>query len=198
MSIPTDEKKARARKWVNGYTVAGTAIVIAAIIPGTTSTALAAMEAHMCYQIGKIYRGEDYTMKEAVAVARIVGLVAIAAPMVALEAANAVPIAGWAVKGTIAGGVIKTLGEAIIARYEKMEVEGTGDNMDVAAVENPAQPTGVLHKMLHPSPATPPKIPAASGPTVDDRLQKLNDLFGKKLISEAEFAAKRQQILSEI
>ena len=42
---------------------------------------LAAMEAHMCYQIGKIYRGEDYTMKEAVAVARIVGLVAIAAPI---------------------------------------------------------------------------------------------------------------------
>jgi len=97
----TDEKKARARKWVNGYTVAGTAVVIAAIIPGTTSTALAAMEAHMCYAIGKIYKGEDYTMKEAVAVARIVGLVAIAAPMVALEAANAVPIAGWAVKGTI-------------------------------------------------------------------------------------------------
>ena len=31
----TDEKKARARKWVNGYTVAGTAVVIAAIIPGT-------------------------------------------------------------------------------------------------------------------------------------------------------------------
>ena len=109
----TDEKKARARKWVNGYTVAGTAVVIAAIIPGTTSTALAAMEAHMCYAIGKIYKGEDYTMKEAVAVARIVGLVAIAAPMVALEAANAVPIAGWAVKGTIAGGVIKTLGSSL-------------------------------------------------------------------------------------
>jgi uncharacterized protein (DUF697 family) len=109
----TDEKKARARKWVNGYTVAGTAVVIAAIIPGTTSTALAAMEAHMCYAIGKIYKGEDYTMKEAVAVARIVGLVAIAAPMVALEAANAVPIAGWAVKGTIAGGVGKTAGRAV-------------------------------------------------------------------------------------
>jgi len=31
-----DDKKARARKWVNGYTVAGTAVVIAAIIPGTT------------------------------------------------------------------------------------------------------------------------------------------------------------------
>jgi hypothetical protein len=137
-------------------------------------------------------------VKEAVAVARIVGLVAIAAPMVALEAANAVPIAGWAVKGTIAGGVIKTLGEAIIARYEKMEVEGTGDIMDVAAVENPAQPTGVFHKMLHPSPATPPKIPATSGPTVDERLQKLSDLFGKNLITLDEYDARRRKILDEI
>ena len=194
----TDEKKARARKWVNGYTVAGTAVVIAAIIPGTTSTALAAMEAHMCYAIGKIYKGEDYTMKEAVA--RIVGLVAIAAPMVALEAANAVPIAGWAVKGTIAGGVIKTLGEAIIARYEKMEREGTDITItDMPPVlESPALAPDALHKMLNPPPIPRPKIPATSGPTVDDRLQKLMDLFGKKLISQAEFDAKRQQILGEL
>jgi len=200
MSIPTDEKKSRARKWVNGYTVAGTAIVIAAIIPGTTSTALAAMEAHMCYAIGKIYKGEDYTMKEAVAVARIVGLVAIAAPMIALEAANAVPIAGRAVKGTIAGGVIKTLGEAIIARYEKMEAEGMdGDIIDVPGTpETPAHPTGIFQKMLHPSPATPPKIPATSGPTVDERLQKLADLFGKNLITLDEYDARRRKILDEI
>jgi uncharacterized protein (DUF697 family) len=196
----TDEKKGRARKWVNGYTVAGTAVVIAAIIPGTTSTALAAMEAHMCYAIGKIYKGEDYTMKEAVAVARIVGLVAIAAPMVALEAANAVPIAGWAVKGTIAGGVIKTLGEAIIARYEKMEREGTDTAITEmpTAIESPALAPDALHKMLNPPPIPPPRIPATTGPTVDDRLQKLADLFGKKLISQSEYDAKRQQILGEL
>lgn len=35
--------------------------VIAAVIPGSTSAALVAMEAHMCYQIGKIYRGDNYT-----------------------------------------------------------------------------------------------------------------------------------------
>ena len=200
MSEPTNDKKSRARKWVNGYTVAGTAVVIAAIIPGTTSTALAAMEAHMCYQIGKIYRGENYTMKEAVAVARIVGLVAIAAPMVALEAMNAIPIAGWAVKGTIAGGVIKTLGEAIIARYEKMELEGTDAQVIDApnALEIQAHPTDALHKMLNPPPAAPPRIPATSGPTVDDRLQKLADLFAKKLITQAEYDARRQQILGEI
>ncbi|HEY5298687.1 MAG TPA: hypothetical protein VIK59_12275 [Verrucomicrobiae bacterium] len=200
MSTPTDEKKTRARKWVNGYTVAGTAVVIAAIIPGTTSTALAAMEAHMCYAIGKIYKGENYTMKEAVAVARIVGLVAIAAPMVALEAMNAIPVAGWAVKGTIAGGVIKTLGEAIIARYEKMEREGADITItDMPPVlESPALAPDALHKMLTPPPAIPPKIPATSGHSVDDRLQKITDLFGKKLISQAEYDAKRQQILGEL
>ncbi len=197
----TDEKgKTRARKWVNGYTVAGTAIVIAAIIPGTTSTALAAMEAHMCYQIGLIYRGKDYTMKEAIAVARIVGLVAIAAPMIALEAANAIPIAGWAVKGTIAGGVIKTLGEAIIARYEKMEREGTDTAITdmPTQVESPIHAPDALHKILTPPPLPARKYPATSSPSVDDRLQKLSDLFAKKLISQAEYDAKRQQILGEL
>jgi len=52
--------------------------------------------------------------------------------------------------------------------------------------------------MLNPPPITPPKIPATSGPTVDDRLQKLADLFGKKLISQAEYDTKRQQILGEL
>jgi hypothetical protein len=130
----------------------------------------------------------------------IVGLVAIAAPMVALEAANAVPIAGWAVKGTIAGGVIKTLGEAIIARYEKMEREGTDITItDMPPVlESPALAPDALHKMLNPPPIPPPKISATSGPTVEDRLKKLAALFGKKLISQAEYDAKRQQILGEL
>lgn len=120
--------------------------------------------------------------------------------MVALEAANAVPIAGWAVKGTIAGGVIKTLGEAIITRYEKMEMEGTnGAIIDMPLVlESPALAPDALHKMLNPPPIPPPRIPATTGPTVDDRLQKITDLFGKNLISQAEYDAKRQQILGEL
>ena len=192
----TEDKKTRARKWVNGYTMAGTSIVIAAIIPGTTSTALAAMEGHMCYQIRKIYRGENYTLQEAIAVARVVGLVAIAAPMVALEAMNAIPFAGWAVKGAVAGGVIKTLGEAIIARYEKMEKE----ERDAVAIYMPNAVESPAHAQdaLTPPPATPSRIPATSGPTVDDRLQKLTDLLGKRLISQEEYHAKRQHILGEL
>jgi uncharacterized protein (DUF697 family) len=199
MEHPTNDKKARARKWVNGYTVVGTGVVIAAVIPGATSTALAAMEAHMCYQIGKIYRGDNYTMQEAIAMARIVGLVAIAAPLVALEALNAVPIAGWAVKGTVAGGVIKTLGEAIIARYEKMEMQGV-DNavIDVpTVVADPAHAPGGPPPLLMP-PAGPLKSAAVSNPDVEGRLQKLADLLGKNLISQAEYDQKRQHILNDI
>ena len=64
-------------------------------------------------------------------------------------------------------------------------------------LESPALAPDALHKMLNPPPI-PPKIPATSGPTVDDRLQKLADLFGRKLISQSEYDAKRQQILGEL
>ena len=92
-------------------------------------------------------------------------------------------------------------GEAIIARYEKMERGRNGHPGHYhmpPVLESPVHAPDALHKMLNPSPATPPKIPATSGPTVDDRLQRLADLFGKKLISQAEYDAKRQQILGEL
>ncbi len=111
-------KKERARGWVLSYVVIGTGIVVAAVVPGATSGALAAMEAHMCYEIGKIYRGPEFTAAEALRIAAAVGIAAIAGQMAALEALNLIPFAGWAVKGVIAGGVIKALGEAIIAHYE--------------------------------------------------------------------------------
>lgn len=101
--------------------IAGSAIVVAAVFPGSTSAALVTMEGHMCYQIGKIYRGDDYSFAEAVAAAGVVGLASVAAKLVALEALNFVPFAGWLVKAPIAAGVIKLLGEAIIDFYEEQE-----------------------------------------------------------------------------
>jgi len=88
--MSTDDKKVRARRWVNGYAIAGTGVVIAAVIPGSTSAALVAMEGHMCYQIGKIYRDDNYSMQEAVAAARVIGLVSVSAPLIAMEAMNAI------------------------------------------------------------------------------------------------------------
>ena len=113
--------KERARVWVHSYVALGTGIVIAAVVPGTTSIALAAMETHMCYEIGKIYKGVEFSAGDAGAVAAAVGIAAIAGQMAALEALNFVPFAGWAVKGAIAGGIIKALGEAIITHFEALE-----------------------------------------------------------------------------
>jgi uncharacterized protein (DUF697 family) len=111
-------KAERARDWVNGYAVTGTAIVVAAIIPGSTTVVLTGVEATMCYQIGKIYKGDGYPWADAVQAAGLVGLVSIVAKAAALEALNFVPFAGWAAKAAIAGGIIKGLGEAVINHYE--------------------------------------------------------------------------------
>lgn len=116
-------KQEKARRWVNGYTIAGTAAVVAAAFPATTSAALATIEGTMCYQIGKIYRGKDYTFGEAVAAASMVGLASIMGQLLALETLNLIPFAGWVAKATIAGGVIKSLGEVIIEHYEGLEDE---------------------------------------------------------------------------
>jgi uncharacterized protein (DUF697 family) len=115
-------KRDTARTWVNGYSIAGAGIVIAAVFPGTTSAALVTIEITMCYQIGKIYRGDDYEWGEAVAAAGVVGLAAVVGKLAALEALNLVPFAGWAAKAPIAAGIIKGLGEAIIAFYEQTDM----------------------------------------------------------------------------
>lgn len=117
-------QKEQARAWVNSYVVLGTGVVMAAVVPGATAGALMLLETHMCFAIGKIYRAE-MTPAEAVKVAAAVGIAACAAQLAALEALNFVPFAGWAVKGVVAAGVIKTLGELIIKHYEATSDAGT-------------------------------------------------------------------------
>lgn len=120
-ALVSKSKKERARVWVHSYMALGTGIVIAAVVPGATTLALTTMEGHMCYEIGKIYRGENFTLAEATRTAAAVGIAAVLGKIAALEALNFVPFAGWAVKGAVAGGIIKGLGEAIIAHYEALE-----------------------------------------------------------------------------
>ena len=183
------DNKSRARRCVNGYAIAGTGVVIAAVIPGSTSAALVAMESHMCYQIGKIYRGEDYTMQEALAAARVIGMVAVAAPLLAMEALNAIPFAGWAVKGGVAGGVIKTLGEAIIKHYEKLERRPVVGEILEAEIVVTKPPT-----------VKPPtvQIPMQLQAPVETRLRQIDELFQKGFLTPAERDEKRRQILGEL
>jgi uncharacterized protein (DUF697 family) len=114
-------KQELARQWVNGYAVTGAGLVVVAVVPGVTCAALVAVEYTMCYHIGKIYRGDQYTWDEAIAAAGIVGLAAVAGKLLALEALTLLPWIGWAAKAPVAGAVIKGLGEAIISHYERLE-----------------------------------------------------------------------------
>ncbi len=116
-------KQYLAREWVNNYALTGTGIVVIAIIPGSNSVALMTIEATMCFHIGRIYRGTDFSMKEAGAIAGSVGLAAVAGQIVALEALTLIPWAGWLAKAAIAGGIIKGLGEAIINYYESKDAQ---------------------------------------------------------------------------
>ena len=183
--------KLRAREYVNLYAVVGCLIVLIAIIPGMTSAMLCIMEIIMCCQIGRIYRGDRFTIQEAMAMCRIVGFVAIVAPMIALEIINLVPILGWLIKAAVAAGIMKGLGEAIIARYEKAERE--------LAVEPPQiRPTAIeaSHVAMLAASASVATCASATEASVEERLTKLTELVGKALISPTEYEAKRREILA--
>jgi uncharacterized protein (DUF697 family) len=116
------DKRETARKWVNGYAATGTAIAVAGIIPGGSTIALCTLEQTMCYQIGKIYKGDNYQLSDAIQAAAAIGIVGLLAPAAALEALNLVPFAGWIVRGAIAGSIIKSMGELVIKHYEDEEM----------------------------------------------------------------------------
>lgn len=125
---------------------------------------------------------------------RIVGFVAIVAPMIALEIINLVPILGWLIKAAVAAGIMKGLGEAIIARYEKAERELAVEPPQIRppAIEAP-------HVAMLAAPAAVPTCASATGATgvsVEERLTKLTELVGKALISPTEYEAKRREILA--
>lgn len=107
----------RASEWVHLYASGGAAFA-ALPIPGATSAGLAAAEAHMIYWIAKIY-GEDLSVKEIGLVLSTLGLASMGLKVVALEACNFIPIAGWLVKSAIAGGTIQGVGRLIIRHYEQ-------------------------------------------------------------------------------
>lgn len=118
MSIDMEEKRRRARKWVNGYTAVGAAAVLpVAWIPGAATGVCCTLEATMCFQIGMIYKG-SWTMAEATAAAGVIGLASVAGKIVALEATILLGPMAFLAKPPIAAAIIKTLGETIIQHFE--------------------------------------------------------------------------------
>ena len=116
MSISQQEK---ARDWVNKNTGAAVAVVIAtALVPGAAAAALFAQEVAMAYKIGGIYKA-DFSMHDAKAVAAHIGLGALAGKIAALEAAILTGPFAFAIKPIIAAGIVKAIGELVIAYCEE-------------------------------------------------------------------------------
>jgi uncharacterized protein (DUF697 family) len=107
----------RARSLVHKYAVAGTTWAVLPL-PIATSIGLTAMETHLIYWIGRIY-GEHPSSMDVVVTAGGLELASIALKTAAVEAANAVPVIGWGVKGAIAGSAIEALGQLVIRHYEE-------------------------------------------------------------------------------
>jgi len=71
----------------------------------------------MLVDVGKAY-GRKLSLTEAGAVLGALVAVGMGVKAVAVEAASFVPIAGWLVKGGVAAGSMKALGELAIKYFE--------------------------------------------------------------------------------
>jgi uncharacterized protein (DUF697 family) len=118
MALPLDRScRTRSRSLVHRYAIAGTTWAVLPI-PVATSLGLTAMEAHLIYWIGRIY-GEHPTRMDVMMTAASLELASVALKTAAIEAANAVPVVGWGIKGAIAGSAIEAIGELVIRHYEQ-------------------------------------------------------------------------------
>ena len=111
--------KARARRWVHAFSVGGIGLSsIPNPIPGFTTGALIAAETYMAYMVSKIYR-EPLSPVEAAGLLASLGSVGEGLKIVATQACEYIPVAGWLVKGFIAGSAIEAMGNLVIEFYEK-------------------------------------------------------------------------------
>jgi uncharacterized protein (DUF697 family) len=109
--------KEKARILVHKYAAFGTAWALLPI-PMATSAGLTALETHMIYWIARVY-GEEPTRSDVLMTAAGLELCSVALKTVAVEGALLIPVVGWGVKATIAGGAIEAIGNAIIQHYEQ-------------------------------------------------------------------------------
>jgi uncharacterized protein (DUF697 family) len=113
------QKRRRAEGWVNGYTATAiAAVVVVSPVPGAATPILCGIEATMCWNIGKQYRGDGWTMADAKAVAGLIGLAAFAGQIIALEAAILLGPFAPIGKAAIAGSIVKGMGKLIIRHFE--------------------------------------------------------------------------------
>lgn len=108
--------RVKARSITRKYAAFGTAISALPLPPGT-SAALAALETHLIYYVGKVY-GEDLTHAETMIVASTLNVAGMALRTLAREGVGLIPVAGWGVRAVIAGSGIMGIGELAIRHFE--------------------------------------------------------------------------------
>lgn len=86
-------------------------------IPGCTTGALISGETYMAYMVSKIYR-DPLGPLDAVGLLASLGTLSEGLKVVALQACDYIPIAGWLVKSTIAASAIEAMGHLVIAHFE--------------------------------------------------------------------------------
>ena len=121
-------KRQKAEAWVNAFTITAAGLVLAgAGIPGAASVVLLKLEVTMLLQIGRIYRCRGWSLLEAKSASGGIGLAAVAGKVLALEATILLGPFAFAAKPVIAAGIVKTLGQVVIAYFEQMEIaQGDG------------------------------------------------------------------------
>ena len=113
------EKRRKAEKWVNGYMATAIAAVVAsAWLPGAATGILCTLEATMCYQIGKIYKNDAWTMGDAAATAGVIGIAAFAGNIAAMEATILLGPLAFVAKPAIAATIVKAMGKLVIQHFE--------------------------------------------------------------------------------
>jgi len=112
-------KKEESETWLVGYCAIAGTIGATGVVPGTTTAPLIALQIAVSFHIGRIYRGDAFTLEEAKVVFEHVGLTAIIGRTLAYELLGFIPIAGWLIKSGVAGSATAFMGKLLISFYEE-------------------------------------------------------------------------------
>lgn len=104
------EAEAQARKIVNKWAVGAAAV---SWVPGS-AFALGAADYAMIRSVAQAFQVTSYSAEAVVGIMAASGTGKYAA-----EALSFIPIAGWAVKAAVSGGIMKAMGEAVIKYFHE-------------------------------------------------------------------------------
>lgn len=111
-----DDRRSKAEAWVNGYTGAAVAAVLAvAIVPGAATAVLCRWKQQCAIKLAKCMSTTGQWEKPQ---AGVVGLASLFGHIAAMEAAILTGPFAFAIKPAIAAGVLKSMGTLVIKHFE--------------------------------------------------------------------------------